>query len=137
MEGGFLMNRTSRALAGTAAVAVLAGIPATAQAAPVRGKAAEWTLHFDGLGGTPSPADAVSYWSGTCLVPGEIFNVVVLGEALSGFTEQVPCTSQGTYRFGAMHYDYFKGDKRVATGQKYEAAFMTDSSYGTATAVIE
>ncbi|MFD9489475.1 hypothetical protein ACFWBX_36980 [Streptomyces sp. NPDC059991] len=136
------MKRTSRALAGMAAVAVLAGIPATAQAAPVSGKAeaAEWTLHFDGMSGTPSPADAYSHWSGTCPVPNDYFDVDVSGNALHGFLSLVPCTSEGTYRFALLHYGYNTRDVQVEKGQKYTGTFAPKhhpEKTGRATAVIE
>jgi hypothetical protein len=115
-----------------AAVAVLAGIPATAQAAP-----AEWTLHFDGLSGTPSPADAVSLWSGTCPVPDATYTVWVNGAALGGVEDRVRCESDGTYRFALLHYDYYKQTVRVEKDQEYKAVFLSSGGGGEATAVIE
>ncbi|GAA0566046.1 hypothetical protein A8924_2919 [Saccharopolyspora erythraea NRRL 2338] len=135
-EESFLMKRTVRALAGVVAAAALAAVPAAAQAAgPVDG-AAEWTLHFDGLSGTPSPKDAVSNWSGKCPA-GTIFTIHVYGEAVGGFREGVACTG-GTYRVSFMHYDYYDaGRKHITKGQTYKAIFLSDAGGAEAQTVIE
>ncbi|OKJ18308.1 hypothetical protein AMK21_22435 [Streptomyces sp. CB00316] len=134
-KGGFFMKRTSRVVVGMAAVAALAGIPTTAQAAP---EAAEWTLNFDGLDPTPSWADMRSHWFGTCPVPHQTFTVFIEGEALNGMASAVRCTPEGTYRFAVPHNDYNRQDARIERGQKYKATFAAPpTTVGTATTVIE